>query len=49
VLLAIGLNHEKIHSSLRVSLGRWTTEKDINYFLKVLPQIVKNLRKISPF
>jgi len=49
VLLAIGLKPEKIHSSLRVSLGRWTTEKDINYFLKVLPQIVKNLRKISPF
>ena len=24
-------------------------EKDINYFLKVLPQIVKNLRKVSPF
>lgn len=49
VLLAIGLKPEQAHSSLRVSFGRWTTEKDINYFLKVLPQIVKNLRKISPF
>jgi cysteine desulfurase len=48
VLLATGLKHEQAHGSLRVSLGRWTTQKDINYFLKVLPPIVKKLRKISP-
>jgi len=49
VLLAIGLRHEQAHGSLRLSLGRWTTEKEINFVLKVLPEIIKNLRKISPF
>ena len=49
VLLAIGLRIEQAHGSLRLTLGRWTTEKDINYALKVLPKIIKNLRIISPF
>ncbi len=49
VLLAIGLRHEQAHGSLRLSLGRWTTEKDVDYVLKILPGIIKNLRKISPF
>ena len=47
VLLAIGLKHEEAHGSLRLSLGRRTKEWEINYLLKVLPQIIKNLRKIS--
>lgn len=49
VLLAIGLKHQEAHGSLRLSLGRWTKEKDINFVLKVLPSIIKKLRKISPF
>jgi cysteine desulfurase len=49
VLLAIGLKHQEAHGSLRISLGRWTKESEINYFLKVLPKIISNLRKISPF
>jgi cysteine desulfurase len=49
VLLATGLKHEQAHGSLRVSLGRWTTEKEINYLIKVLPAIIKKLRRISPF
>lgn len=49
VLLAIGLKPQEAHGSLRVTLGRWTKEKDIDYFLKVLPGIVKQLREISPF
>ena len=49
VLLAIGLKHEQAHGSLRLTLGRWTTEKEINFVLKVLPRIIENLRKISPF
>jgi len=49
VLLAIGLKHQEAHGSLRVSLGRFTKEKDINYLLKVLPVVIKQLRKISPF
>ena len=49
VLLAIGLKPQEAHGSLRLTLGRWTKEKDINYVLKVLPGIIKRLRKISPF
>ncbi len=49
VLLAIGLKPQEAHGSLRISLGRWTTEKDINYLLKVLPKIIKKIREISPF
>ncbi len=49
VLLAIGLKPEQAHGSLRLSLGRWTKEKDIDYVLKILPEIIKKLRKISPF
>ncbi|MFH1180813.1 MAG: cysteine desulfurase family protein [bacterium] len=49
VLLAIGLKPEQAHGSLRLTLGRWTKESDIDFVLKVLPKIIKNLRKISPF
>ena len=49
VLLAIGLKPQEAHGSLRISLGRWTTEKEIGELLKVLPGVVKKLRKISPF
>ena len=49
VLLAIGLKHGQAHGSLRISLGRQTKEKDIDYLIKVLPGIVKKLREISPF
>ncbi len=49
VLLAIGLKPEQAHGSLRISLGRYTKEKDIDYLIKILPKIVKNLRKISPY
>jgi len=49
VLLAIGLKHEEAHGSLRLSLGRQNTEKDIDYVIEVLPRIVKELRSISPF
>ena len=47
VLLAIGLKPEQAHGSLRLTLGRWTKEGDINYLLKVLPEVIKKLRKIS--
>ncbi len=49
VLLAIGLKPQEAHGSLRITLGRWTKEEDINYLLKVLPKIIKKLREISPF
>ena len=49
VLLAIGLKPWQAHGSLRLSIGRWTTREEVNYVLKVLPQAVEKLRKISPF
>jgi cysteine desulfurase len=49
VLLAIGLKPQEAHGSLRVSLGRQTTEKEINQFLKVLPKVVNKIRAMSPF
>ena len=48
VLLALGRPYEFAHGSLRFSLGRKTTTKDIDYVLRILPKIVKKLRKISP-
>ena len=49
VLMATGLKPQEAHGSLRVSLGRFTSEKDIKYFLSILPKIIKDLRQMSPF
>src|SRR3989338_5831587 len=48
VLTAIGLKPEIAHGSLRFTLGRENTEKEIDYVLKVLPKVVEELREISP-
>ncbi|MBW2980764.1 cysteine desulfurase NifS [Candidatus Woesearchaeota archaeon] len=48
VLTAIGLRHVQAHGSLRLSLGKDNTEKEVDYLLGVLPDIVKDLRKMSP-
>jgi len=47
VLMAMGLPELEAHSSLRVSLGKYTTNQEIDYFLKALPKVIKRLRKIS--
>jgi len=49
VLLAIGLKPQEAHGSLRLSLGKYTTNEDVNYVLEVVPKAVERLRKISPF
>jgi len=49
VLLALGLTPKEAHGSLRITLGRFTKEFEVNYFLKVLPKVVERLKKISPF
>jgi len=49
VLLAIGLSHEAAHGSLRLSLGDYNTEQDVDELLAVLPAIVQSLRDMSPF
>jgi len=48
VLVAMGLPHLQAHSSLRFTLGKWTTEEEINKVLEVLPGIVSKLRAMSP-
>ena len=48
VLTAIGLSPVDAHGSLRLTLGKDSTEKEIDYVLGVLPGIVADLRKISP-
>ena len=48
VLLALGLPHEQARASLRFSLGKWTTEEEIDQVLEVLPRIVAKLRAMSP-
>lgn len=48
VLLAIGLPHEKAHGSVRMSLGHFTTEEQVDYVIKELPPIIERLREMSP-
>ena len=44
ILRAIGLSDELALGSLRITLGRWTKEEHIDYFLDQLPKIVNSLR-----
>ena len=48
VLLAMGLSSQQAHGSLRLTLGKWTTEEEIGRVLEVLPRIVAKLRAMSP-
>ena len=48
VLRAIGRNDELAHSSIRFSLGRYTTEEDVDYTVKLLKEKVEKLRQLSP-
>jgi cysteine desulfurase len=49
VLLAMGVPPEVAHGSLRFSLGKFNKEEDVERVSEVLPSIVEELRKISPF
>jgi cysteine desulfurase len=48
VLTAIGLKPEEAHGSLRLAMGRFTKEEDVDRVLEVLPGVVERLRQISP-
>lgn len=48
VLLSIGRPHEVAHGSLRLTLSKYTTEEEIDYVIKKVPEIVEYLRRISP-
>ncbi|MFZ2976035.1 MAG: cysteine desulfurase family protein [Candidatus Moraniibacteriota bacterium] len=47
VLLALGLKPEETHGSLRLTLGKNTTKKEIDYAVKVIKKSVEKLRKVS--
>jgi len=47
VLTALGLKPEESHTSIRVTLGKYTKEEEIDRFLEVLPKVVERLRQIS--
>jgi cysteine desulfurase len=48
VLLAMGLPHQRARASIRLSLGKQTTNEDIDFAIKVIPETVARLREISP-
>ena len=48
VLLAMGIPQEEAHGSIRFSLGRGTTEEEIDYVLEKLPKIINDLRLMAP-
>lgn len=48
VLRAIGLSEELAHGSIRFSLGRWTTEEEIDYAIALVVKSVRRLRELPP-
>lgn len=48
VLMAMGLTHTTAHGSLRLSLGKSTTEEDVDYIIRELKPIAERLRAMSP-
>ena len=48
VLRALGRSDELAHSSLRMTMGRWTTEEEIDYAVGTIKENVAKLRELSP-
>lgn len=48
VLRALGLNDELAHSSIRFSVGRFTTEEEIDYAIDLINKSISHLRDMSP-
>ena len=48
VLRALGVEEELAHTSLRIGLGRFTTEQDVDYAVEHIVQSVQRLREMSP-
>lgn len=48
VLRALGRSDELAHSSIRFSIGRYTTEQDVDYAIELLHQKIGKLRELSP-
>jgi cysteine desulfurase len=48
VLRALGRNDELAHSSIRFTVGRFTTEQDVDYVINLLKGKIQKLRDLSP-
>lgn len=48
VLIAMGLRPEQARASIRFSLGKHTTEEDMDFAIELLPETVARLRELSP-
>ena len=48
VLRALGRNDELAHSSIRFTVGRFTTEQDVDYVINLLNNKIAKLRDLSP-
>jgi len=48
VLKSLGVGDELAHSSLRLSMGRWTTDEEVDYAAQQIIKAVKHLRSMSP-
>ena len=48
VLRALGLNDELAHSSLRITVGRFSKEEEIDYAVEKIREAVVKLRELSP-
>jgi cysteine desulfurase len=49
VLRAMGIPFTALHGSIRFSLSRYTTEKEVDYVIEKMPEIMEKLTRISPF
>ena len=49
VLRAMGVPYTAAHGSIRFSLSKYNTEKEIKYIIEKIPPIIKRLRELSPF
>ncbi|WP_241763313.1 cysteine desulfurase family protein [Candidatus Methanoperedens nitratireducens] len=47
-LIAMGLRHEEAHGSLRLTLGKYNSQEDVDYVLESTPGIITKLRALSP-
>ena len=48
MLRALGRNDELAHSSIRFTIGRFTTEEEIDFLIKLLHEKIGKLRELSP-
>ena len=48
VLRALGRDDELAHSSIRITIGKYTTEEEVDYAVDLLKKSVENIRNLSP-